>query len=546
MLAKIFSSNLRLALLSGLLLSLSFPHIGGLNLVIFVALLPLLLAEDRLSERKRSGFRMFGIGYVTFFIYNLLTTWWIYYADPIGAVMAVFANSLLMAIAFWIFHFAKKNIGRNQGYIAFIFIWLAFEYQHFNWELSWPWLSFGTVFANAPSFVQWYEWTGVLGGTLWVLVVNLLIYKLLRNRFVHAMPWRQLKSFIVMIAVAIVLPLGYSIVRYITYTEKINPIEIVIAQPNIDSYTEKFGPTALNWKQQLDSVTISVAPLVTENTDFVIAPETAIPYEVEEEYFQNYPFYLYLDSALRVWNGPDLVIGASTVRIFEKKNSHVARQLRDGRFYESYNTSVHLGLNHPARFVHKSKLVLGVEKIPFASIFPFLENFAMDLGGASGSLGIEKGPIVLEGKGIKFASLVCYESVYGDFVSQFVKQGAQILFVITNDGWWRDTPGYKQHFDFSRLRAIETRRSVARSANTGISGFINQRGDVIQQTKWDEQTAIKGTLNLNSEKTVYVEYGDMLGRISWFVSVLIMILALVKFLRKFGTRTPYGGRNIES
>ena len=542
MLTKLFSSNLRLALLSGLLLSLAFPHIGGLNFVVFVALIPLLLAEDRLSALKRSGFKLFGIAYLTFFIYNLLTTWWIYYADPIGAAMAVFANSLLMAIAFWVFHFAKKNIGRNQGYIAFVFIWLAFEYQHFNWELSWPWLSFGTVFANAPALVQWYEWTGVLGGTCWVLIVNLFSYKLLRNKYTHGKSWKENKPLILVIVGVIIIPLTWSVVRYVTYTEKPNPIEVVISQPNINPYTEKFGPTSLPWKAQLNRVFDVVTPLVDENTDFVIAPETAIPYDFDEDSFSYTEMYAYLDSALKSWNGPDLVIGASTVRLFDEKNSHVSRPLRDGRYYESYNTSVHMGLNHPHRFVHKSKLVLGVEKIPFASIFPFLENFAMDLGGASGSLGIEDKAVVLDGKGIGFASLVCYESVYGDFITEFVKSGAQVLFVITNDGWWDDTPGYKQHFDFSRLRAIETRRSVARSANTGISGIINQRGEVEQFTKWDEQIALKGTLNLNDEQTIYVQYGDLLGRVAWFVTMLVMVLSIVKFLRKFGTITPYGGR----
>jgi apolipoprotein N-acyltransferase len=148
----------------------------------------------------------------------------------------------------------------------------------------------------------------------------------------------------------------------------------------------------------------------------------------------------------------------------------------------------------------------------------------------------------MEGKGVTFASLVCYESVYGEFIAQFVQQGAQALFVITNDGWWDDTPGYKQHFDFSRLRALETRRSVARSANTGISGIINQRGEVEQFTKWDEQVAIKAKINLNDEQTVYVQYGDMIGRTAWFVTILVMILAIAKFLRKFGKLTPYGGR----
>jgi apolipoprotein N-acyltransferase len=124
-----------------------------------------------------------------------------------------------------------------------------------------------------------------------------------------------------------------------------------------------------------------------------------------------------------------------------------------------------------------------------------------------------------------------------------VRHGAQVLFVITNDGWWRDSPGYRQHFAFARLRAVETRRSIARSANTGSSGFINQRGDVLQKSDYDVQLAMRATINLNDEITPYVLHGDMIGRISYLAAILIMILAGVRFLRRFGKHTPYGGRS---
>jgi apolipoprotein N-acyltransferase len=541
---KLFTLHpLKLALVSGLLMSLSYPFIGSLHLIMAIALVPLLALEDRFIATNKGLWKIWGYAYMTFFVYNLLCTWWIYFADPIGAVLAVLANSALMATAFWVFSFSKKYIGRTQGYIGFLFIWTAFEYQHFNWELSWPWLNFGHVFMNAPYLIQWYEWTGILGGTLWLLVINLLVYKILRDKYLHQ---RAIKKLSLVLTTLVAVPVLYSVVRYLTYAETVNPVEIVVTQPNIDAHNEKFGPGMLPWRDQLDSITLVANPLITENTDFVVAPETAIPFELPEETFNQYPMYAYLDSAMRSWNGPDLIIGASTMRYYETKNSVASRPIRDGGFYESYNTSVHMGLNHPHRFVHKSKLVLGVEKIPFIGVLPFLENFAMDLGGASGSLGTETGPVILEGKGILFASLVCYESVYGEFIGDFVRNGAHILFVITNDGWWRDTPGYKQHFGFSRLRAIETRRSVARSANTGISGFINQRGDVLSRSNWDENVALKHTVNLNSEQTIYVRYGDLLGRVSWFVAVLILILACVKYLRTFGSITPYGGRNKET
>ena len=124
--------------------------------------------------------------------------------------------------------------------------------------------------------------------------------------------------------------------------------------------------------------------------------------------------------------------------------------------------------------------------------------------------------------------IICYESIYGEFVTGYVQHGASLLFIITNDGWWGNSPGHRQHFQYARLRAVETRRSIARSANTGISGFINQRGDIVQQTPYWEEAAISETLNANDKLTFYVIYGDYLGRGAVFLgSILFLYLLMV-------------------
>jgi apolipoprotein N-acyltransferase len=126
------------------------------------------------------------------------------------------------------------------------------------------------------------------------------------------------------------------------------------------------------------------------------------------------------------------------------------------------------------------------------------------------------------------APVICFESVFGDYVTGYIKKGAEVIFVITNDGWWKNSRGYKQHLLFSQLRAVETRRSIARSANTGTSCFINQRGDVLQATNWWQQATIAGTINKNQALTFYVEHGDFIARTSVFISVLMVLLVLVR------------------
>jgi apolipoprotein N-acyltransferase len=137
---------------------------------------------------------------------------------------------------------------------------------------------------------------------------------------------------------------------------------------------------------------------------------------------------------------------------------------------------------------------------------------------------------------VRVATVICYESVYGEFVTGYVKKGANLIFVLTNDGWWGDTPGYHQHNAFSSIRAIETRRSVARSANTGISSFINQRGEVLQKLSWWQRGAIKDTINANDSITFYVKYGDYIGRVARFFSLLVVLLLVAGMLKGLGKK----------
>ena len=126
------------------------------------------------------------------------------------------------------------------------------------------------------------------------------------------------------------------------------------------------------------------------------------------------------------------------------------------------------------------------------------------------------------------APVICYESVFGEYTTGYVKNGANALFIVTNDGWWDNTAGHKQHLLFASLRAIETRRPIARSANTGISCLINQRGDILQPTEYDEAATVKGTLLFNDTITFYVRYGDLIGRLAGFISILLLLNVIAK------------------
>src|SRR5688572_11201641 len=523
-----------LAFLSGILLSLGWPSAGFAPLL-FIAFVPVLLAEHASVTRKQSlgaGFILL-MFYLTFFTFNLLTTWWVKYASFFGAVAAILCNALFMALVFLGFYFAKKKLGKKLGYVALIVFWVAFEYLHMRWDLSWPWLTLGNGFAGWPRMIQWYEFTGVLGGSVWILVVNILLFEALASLFSGKLI-QQYKKMSILAGIVIAIPMLYSIIRYYTYKETINPVNIAVIQPNIDPYNEKFS--GMSSADQLKRI-ISLAATVTDSTtDYIAAPETALPDGIWEEQLQDHPHIHSLWKFQEAFPKVNWVIGLASNKYYPDSNLRTAtarKFTQSPEYYDSYNTAMQLDKSRNIQLHHKSKLVPGVEKMPFPAIFKHLEAFAIDLGGISGSLGVQDTPSVFTNNSNRnvIAPVICYESIYGDYLSEYIRQGASLIFIITNDGWWSDTPGYRQHLKYGTLRAIELRRSIARSANTGISCFINQRGDILQPTKWWTPDAIKATINANNQLTLYARIGDVIGLVACVISVVFLIF-LVFIKRK--------------
>lgn len=534
-----------------MLLSLAWP-VAGFSLIIFIAWVPLLLMEHYMSQdpvRYKRG-TVFAFAYTGIFTWNLLTTWWVYKASFGGAVMAIVANSLLMAMVFMIYSASKKRIGGKFAPFIFAAYWIAFEFFHLDWDLSWPWLTLGNVFAADYKWIQWYEYTGVFGGGLWIIAVNFMVLALVK-RWIAERSLKKLMGRIAAIIGLIAVPVIISYVIYSSYpqdTGKRAKVDVVVVQPNIDPYNVKFSTDEVWQAQQMIKV---ASPKLDNKVDYLVLPETALSDDHRVE-TGNYVYSLSGISENDIHSSRTLALmqtlidanpklkivsGASTNRVFNASQeiSKTARQLnKESIWYDSYNTALQMDSTGDIQLYHKSKLVPGVEKMPFPALFKPLESFAIDLGGTVGSLGVQDERTVFFTKDKKagIAPVICYESIYGEYVSEYVKNGARLIFIVTNDGWWGDTPGYKQHLNYGRLRAIETRTSIARSANTGISCFINERGDISQPLGWWVQGAIRQELPLNNGLTFYVRFGDYIARTAMAAAVVFIVYSIVLRFRR--------------
>lgn len=517
--------NLVLSLLSAFLLWVSWsPHyfMSPILLIGFVPLLHLV----RINTTKGYGKKVFKYAMLCFFIWNFLITYWVYNAIQAGtgAFIGVFVallpwavGALLMSFAWWLYAKANHWLGRLYSYGSLFLFWTGIEWLNQSWDVAFPWLVLGNGFANSVPLIQWYEYTGVYGGSVWILGANILIYESYLNIKTNR-KWA-------FIAISWVLtPMLISLGKYINYTEIINPCNVVVAQPNIDPY-DKYTHSPFKTIQALTHLSDSIAQV---NTEFFIWPETAIAEYVNEDAIRTSPYYLQIKDLLRNYPNGNVITGIESYQLYATQRSPSASFIPEIKQYmDNFNATVLIDNSDRVQFYHKSLLVPGVEQTPFAN--GIFNAVFKKLGGATGSYGKQEQPSVLYAQsGLGVAPVICYESIWGNYVRRYIDKEAQFIAIVTNDGWWGNTRGKDQHLAYACLRAIETRRWVARSANTGISAFINQRGDIVQKTEWWTACAIKQDINLNSEKTFYVKHGEWALYLAWVIGFCALGIGLWK------------------
>ncbi|WP_370899983.1 apolipoprotein N-acyltransferase [Chryseobacterium gossypii] len=540
-----------LTLISAMLLSVSWPTYG-VPFFIFFALVPLLMMEhgiSRFSAYKRKSWIIFGLSYLCFVIWNVVTTGWLYGSkNPDGShslmavLFPVLVNSFLYSLVFQCYHWYKNAQGTYWGLAFFIAIWMSFEKFHLYWELTWPWLNLGNVFSEYPKLIQWYDTLGATGGSFWILLINVLIFYTVRI-------WeagRKRKDLITntsILAFLILIPMGISWIQYNNFNEKpVGQVNVLLLQPELDPYAEKYSKDSLTIENDLLNLAEKYS---TGKIDYYIAPETAIPGRgsISETAFEKSLLLNNLKDFLSRHPGSVFETGISSHRYYlsEENLPKEAYQVGPNVWVENFNSAIQVVPGRKIEVYHKGKLVPGVEIFPYMNVLkPILGNAMLNLGGTVASLGTDKERVAFSNpynKG-KIAPIICYESIYGEFVGDYVKKGANFLGIMTNDSWWGVTEGHKQLLSYARLRAIETRREIARSANSGISAHINAKGEITADTFYGDQTALFAKVNLYDRMTFYTRAGDLLSRISIFALGFLLFYFLI---RKFQHRIQKAG-----
>jgi apolipoprotein N-acyltransferase len=500
------------------------------GLILLISFVPFFIIENHLYKNRNNYSPNAFFIYVLpgFLIFSMITLGWLRAASMVAAIAVIMGISFIMSLTVWLAHIVRLRSGNLLSVIALISLWLCYEYISLNFDLVTPWVNLGNGLAKDIIFIQWYEITGTSGGTLWILLSNITLSAVLinsdskdKNRLILLILW----------ILILLTPSLLSIRRFYNIKPGSGKeSEIVIIQPNFDPFTNKF---TIPFEKQLRKAISLGESVVSASTQWVITPETTVDDPVNEDSL-NDNFYINMvrDFAF-LYPDAAVVTGMTTYKLYPLSSERPTRSARFvdslNRYYDHFNSALKIDTSGIVEIYHKSKLVPGIEKQFTSGPGKVMNKILPYLGGSQWGYGTQNERSIFKHSqsDVSIGPIICYESVFGKYVTEYVKKGANLLFIITNDGWWKNTNGYEQHLTYSFLRAIETRRPVARAGNTGISAFIDIKGRVISKTEWWTEGILKGTLAPETRITPYVKYGDWVLKSGTFSAFLLFLIVCI-------------------
>ncbi len=513
-----------LGTLTAVLLALGFPPFP-FPFLLMLGFIPLLVVVTRGEKESTPGKIDYMVIYHTMLLWNILSTYWV--SNSASYLAGIFANTInafLMTLPILTFLYVIRRLGMKIGLAAFVSCWLTFEFLHMRWDLYWPWLTLGNGLSSVPAGIQWYSFTGVFGGSAWILLINYLLFEIYRQG-----KWKVPSAYM-RVGFWLLVPTVGSLVMYMTYEETGDQIEVVAVQPNMEPHYQKFSMPQVAIAQEMVSLANEE---ITSSTDYVVFPETSLG-PINMDHIEAERAMGPLLQLANEWPELHVITGLAGYRnltdpaTFDLPSTR-SYQLQSGDmlYREAYNCAIQYEEGGEIQEYYKALFVPGAEFFPFRKMLFFLKPVIDQLGGTIEGYRVRSKFELFKSDKAQIAPAICYESIFGEYMTRFCQKGANTIFIMTNDGWWDNTAGHRQHTAYAKLRAIECRRDVVRSANMGNCTFINQKGDILEITKYGEAGAIKNQVHLNNELTFYARWGDVIGRISLFLTILLIIRGFI-------------------
>ncbi len=528
--------NLQLAVLTGILLGAAFPPIPT-GVTAFVGFIPFLL----LLRRVDSAAQTFRFSYLTFLVLNVVTVYWIsgwWGRDPwlkAAGVAVNLVHPLLFTIPALMLYLVRKRLGWNLMLVVFPFLWAAWEWLAHLPELSFPWLIIGNTQSYDIEKIQFIAWTGIFGASWWIAAVNSILVVLAERVSSGAWGLRSRQSLLTVSAALLLLfvPHVWGALAMRDGSDA-HMLRVGIAQPDIDPY-EKWSAASVPMDKVRDLMNLYDTVVDSGNVDLVLFPETAFPFLIRQPSHRDELLEVQRRIDLK---GVPLLSGFADLTWYEPDSApSSAKRIPESDIrYDTFNAAMLLlPMKTEQQVYHKSRLTPLSERIPYLDALPFLQNaLSWGVGISSWGLGNDTTVFTLDTqrKSVRIWAMICYETLYPEFITGFTDRGANLLAVITNDGWFGNSSGPYQLQRYAVLRAIENRRAIARCANNGISCFIDPWGRVSGETIFGTRTWTAAAVPLHAEASFYVRHGDWFSHLCAAFTLIALLASLLSGRRR--------------
>lgn len=503
---------------SAVFICLSFPPFK-LSFLAWFAFIPLFF----MFQAETSKRIILGKSYLFLLIAHVFTLYWICFSTVMGGVLAIAVNPVFMLFPITIWLFFRKKLGSEILQLLLLgFLWIGFELLLSLWELAFPWMILGNTQYLFYYELQWASVGGIWLISSFVMVLNILFYFSLKY-FLSGNDTKARSLLNNALTFLIVIFIGGFLIPF-TNSDSIGKLKVGVVQPNIDPWEKWENESEIQQVEQMEKQS-ELLKQTNSDMSLVVWPETSVPFYLLDSKGNAFRESL---TELSIRNNFAVATGFPHLLVYEDSTTAPpSARYSEWRkkYYHHFNAATVIDRDAEPVPYKKISLVPFAERVPWIDLYPFMKDLRFNLAGLGGwGKGLDTINFKLQDNSkAVFPTAICYESAFPELMRSFTGKGATFLAVITNDGWWGNTSGYHQHFEFSRMRAIENHRWVVRSANNGISGFIDQNGNVIQQTEYWVQAEIADEIELYDNQTLYVRFGDWLPKLFLLFSLLIII-----------------------
>ncbi len=481
--------------ISALLMGIA-QHPMHLGFLAWFALIPLFYCLNRVN----SWSDIFIFGFIWGFTYNFSTIFWL--ALNIGtsrpiAFISMIASIIILTIniiiIFSIWYIIKIRFKTNS-LLLLPFIWTFIEYWRSYGTLGFPWVSIANTQIEYLTLIQNAEYLGIYGICFWIVAVNVAFFKLIK---------RKNTKYQLLTTLLFILPwiTGMAIFPEIKRNGE-DGLSIASIQPNVKLKQKWQGSIQDNLNHLLNLSQSAI----DRDINLIIWPESALPVYLLQSGKQ------YLKRIKESLGNHSTLITGIPYADFSNNNKNI------------YNSAVSINNKGVQDIYHKMQLVPMAEYVPWSKTISILGNFNLGQGNFSKGNNI----VMFKKNKIQFGTVICFESTFPWIFRDYAQQGAELMIIVTNDGWYETPPEPQQHAKQSIYRAIETRRPIIRCANTGISMVIDQSGNILKELGLNEKGVIEATIFPEKRMTFYTKYGDKFSQFTGFITLLYVVLAILK------------------